>query len=94
MIRATYDAKEIWSASYLLAKGVPLVGAHMSDLGRVRWEFSNANDRAWQVSKEWWGREGTMVNGYTLMQAYREAQRVANIARRDGEYRTDADRSE
>jgi len=92
--RETFDARDIWSAAYLLVMGVPLRRAYVNSEGRVRWEFSNEDDRAWQTSRQWRDGAEALVNGPALAQAYRDVARASSTARRDREYRPDGDRSQ
>ena len=79
--RATWEARDPWSASYLYLMDVPLHLVYVNRDGKVRWLFEAQGDRAYRYAMEWRHEENATVNGPAMMRAYREISRRASDAR-------------
>lgn len=79
-MRDTFDARDIWSAAFLHASGVPFEGCYRNSAGRMRWSFGD-RERAWQASRAWRDdTEQALVSGPTLARSFREMARASEAA--------------
>ncbi len=77
----TFEAHDVWVASYLHLNGIPFIRCYRNEWGRTRWVFSD-RERAYHLYLAWRSGDAqrTLVPGTALVAAYRQMCAVSKEA--------------